>query len=415
MAKHSRTALPQQGIPFAELKKHLDAIEWDEVHGHWSRTFRGTKDVQEVGRVAFNQFFSDNGFLSLHADYMANIRQELIDMCVSLFHPDAASTASLTSGGSESIYSALHVVREWAKVNRPAVKEPTVLAPQSAHPSFSKGCHYLGMKLMRVPLTGDYRVNVSGMRQAITEDTVCLVGSAPNWPHTRIDPIEELADLALEHDAWMHVDACVGGYMLPFLEKLGVELPPWDFRVPGVMSISADLHKLGYCPKPCSTILWRDASFLRHHLLTIGDTSSGVYRTEGFLGSRPAGPIFAAWSVFKYLGEKGFLALNQKLLENTHALTDGINAIEGLTVWKGDVPTPLSFYSDSAPLGMIMGGLSKRKRWFMLGIQDPPMITLPVDAAADASIIEPFLSDLREVTEGVLNGDITDTGDLRYG
>ena len=412
---HDRMTLPKQSTPFAEIKQHLDEIEWDEIHGHWSRVFRASTDVQEVGRAAFNQFFSDNGLLSIHADYMKNIRQELVDMCVSVFHPDATSTGSVTSGGSESIYSALHVVREWAKDKRPEVKEPKVLAPQSAHPAFSKGCHYLGMELVRVPLTPNYRVELGAMRAAITGDTICLVGSAPNWPHSYVDPIEELAGLAVEHNAWMHVDGCVGGYMLPFLEKLGHKLPPWDFRVPGVMSISADLHKLGYCPKPCSTILWRDEAFLDYHLLAIGEASSGMYKTEGFLGSRSAGPMFAAWSVFKYLGEEGFLKLSQKLLENVQRLTDGINAIEGLEVWRGDVPTPLSFFSNQAPLEMIMGALTRRKGWFMLGIQDPPMITLPVDAAADETVSKPFLTDLREAVEGVLSGEITEAGALRYG
>ena len=410
-----RSTLPVDGTPMEEIQTHLEKIEVDKVHGHWWRAFRGSTDVQAVGRDTFGRFFSDNGLLSLSAGYMSDIRQQLVDMCVGLMHPDTNSTGSVTSGGSESIYSALHAVREWARDHRPEVREPTVVAPASAHPSFSKGCHYLGMRLVRARLGPDFRVDPESMRAAITEDTVCLVGSAPNWYQAFIDPIEDIAAMAVEHGAWMHVDGCVGGYMLPFLEKLGHAVPPWDFRVPGVQSISADLHKLGYCPKPCSTILWRDASFLDYHNILVTDVTGGSYKTEGFLGSRPAGSYFAAWAVMTYLGETGYLNMTRKMLDNVARLTTGINALEGLEVWPCDVPTPLSFSSNTVPIESIMGGMVKRYSWLLVGVDDPPRIVLPVDVATDDAIIEPFLSDLGEVVDGVLSGQIADSVPLRYG
>ncbi len=410
-----RAKLPAKGVPIDEIERHLDSIAVDKIHGHWWRSFRGLDDVQEIGRNTFNRFFSDNGILSLSAGYMSDIRQEIVDMCVGLMNPDTSSTGSITSGGSESVYSALHAVREWARKHRPDVKEPTVVASASAHPSFSKGCHYFGLRLVRVPLRPDFRTDLDALHAALTDDTVCLVGSAPNWYQAFIDPIEDIAQIAVERGAWMHVDACVGGYMLPFLEKLGHKVPPWDFRVPGVQSISADLHKLGFCPKPCSTVLWRDESFLDYHNIRVTDVSGGTYKTEGFLGSRPAGSYFAAWAVLKYLGEAGYLDMTRRILGNVERLTNGINALKGLKVWPSDVPTPLSFSSEVAPIDLIMGGLTVRYSWLMLGVNDPPRIVLPVDVAANDAIIDQFLVDLGKVVDGVLSGKITDSVPLRYG
>ena len=391
-----RTGLPKSGIALSEIKTALEASLQDDVHAHFSRAFRGPKDVQDVGSMAYNMFLSDNGLFSLRSGYMQRIETEVIEMCVSLFNPPEGASGTFTSGGSESIYSALHAMREWAKEKFPRITEPEVIAPYSAHPSFSKGCHYYGLKLVRTALGDDLRASLKAMEAAISPNTIGLVGSAPCWPYGLYDPIGEIGALAAKHGVWMHVDACVGGYLAPFAEKLGYKLPVWDFRVPGVMSISADLHKFGYCPKPASTILWRSGDLMKYHHVHPADWPGGQYNMTGMAGSRSAGPIFAAWAVLRYLGVEGYVRLARKTMDNKARLEAGISAIDGLFVLKNDL-LPLAFGATELDLGIIKGEMSNRG-WIIVGCAEPPLINLPLDAALDDIVINTFLSDLAEVT-----------------
>lgn len=404
--------LPAKGIPFDTLKGDLDAISIDEVRGHWSRSFRGPKDVQDVGRYAYNLFMSDNALFSLRTDYLRQIEEGVINMCVSLFNPPQDASGTFTSGGSESIYSALHAMREWAKVHRPQATEPEVVVPYSAHPTFSKGCHYFGLKLVRTDLGPDLRGSVENMEKAITPNTIGVVGSAPCWPYGYYDPIPAISDLAVAHGLWMHVDACVGGYLAPFAEKLGHAIPAWDFRLPGVMSISADLHKLGFCPKPASTVLWRSEDLKQFHYVHPDDWPGGQYSMTGFAGTRTAGPIFAAWTVLQYLGEDGYLRLARDILEKKDRLLDGIDAIDGLAAWRNDL-LPVCFGADGLDLGLIKGELGKLG-WVLVACATPPLINLPLDPATDDRVINTFLTELAQCAERVRTGTAQTRAALEY-
>jgi glutamate/tyrosine decarboxylase-like PLP-dependent enzyme len=327
-------------------------------------------------------------------------------------HPPAGASGTFTSGGSDSNYCALHAMREWAREARPEVREPEVVAPYSAHPTFSKGCHYFGLRLVRVPLGADRRASVPGMAAAITANTIGMVGSAPCWPYGQYDPIDALGTLAAQHGLWLHVDACVGGYLAPFAERLGVRLPPWDFRVPAVHSIAADLHKYGYCPKPASTILWRHADLKRFHYVHPADWPGGQYSTAGFAGSRPAGSIYAAWAVLRYLGDEGYLRLTRGVLDAKRRLSAEINAIPGLKVFDNDL-LPMAFGSTDLDLTLVKGELSKLG-WILLGATDPPLINLPLDAALDERVTSTFLDDLRSVAARVRAGAAGAREELRY-
>ncbi len=409
---NNKFSLPSKGLDAEEIKQLLEAVKLDPIRGHWSYTFRGPEDVQEIGRLAYNMFLSDNGILALRVPYFADIEAELIQMCSSLFNPGSDTTANLTSGGSESIYSALHAAREWAKKEHPHIKEPEVVAPFSAHPSFSKGCHYFGLKLVRTPLAPSLRANVQAMKEALTENTICLVGSAPCWPYGLYDPIEDIAALAQKNNLWMHSDACVGGYLAPFAEKLGHAIPAWDFRVPGVMSISADLHKYGYCHKSVSTVLWRSAELQQYHYVHPSDWPGGEYATTGFAGSRSGGPVFSAWAIMKYLGQEGYLELAKQVMAMRQTLIAGINAIEGLQAWDTDL-APLPFGAPDLDLSSIVGEM-KKKGWFLLGCKEPPLVNLPVDAALTDEIIEIFLRELQQSVATVSGGQEAAKGELSY-
>ena len=409
---HDRTELPAEGVPRSTLEAQLKSMPPDAVHGHWSRAFRGPADVQEVGRMAYNMFLSDNGIFSLRSEYIRRIEEEVIGMCVSLFNAPEDASGTFTSGGSESNYSALHAMREWAREHHPHITAPEVIVPFSAHPTFSKGCHYFGLKLVRTALGKDLRADVSAMAEAIGPNTIAIAGSAPCWPYGLYDPIAAISDLAVKHDLWMHVDACVGGYLAPFVESLGHPLPAWDFRVPGVKSISADLHKYGYCPKPASTVLWRSESLKRFHHVHPEDWPGGPYQMQGFAGSRTAGPIFAAWTVLKYLGRSGYRRLAAQLLDTSRRLAEGIESVEGMYVFKSDL-MPLGFGSHVLDMQLIMGGLRKIG-WLLVASRQPPLINLPVDGATGDAVINAFVADLRKVAAAVRAGADAGRAELTY-
>jgi sphinganine-1-phosphate aldolase len=408
----NESALPAEGVPRDQLEAELRSLVRDEARSHWARAFRGPPDVQAVGRLAYDLFRDENGIFSLRAEHMRRIESEVTDMCLSLFHPPAGAGATFTSGGSESNYSALHAMREWARETKPKIQTPEVVAPYSAHPTFSKGCHYFGLKLVRTPLEANRRASVDAMERAITPNTIGLVASAPGWTYGLYDPIPTIGEVAARHGLWLHVDACVGGYLAPFAERLGLNLPAWDFRVPAVRSISADLHKLGYCPKPASTIHWREEALKRYHFVHPSDWPGGQYMTAGFSGSRPAGSIYAAWAVLRYLGQSGYLKLTQHVLDAKAQLLAGISSIEGLTVIENDL-LPATFGATDVDLTLVKGELGKLG-WILLGAAQPPLINVPLDAAVDDQLIDRFLSELEAVTRRVRSGLGANREELRY-
>jgi len=405
-------AMPQTGLGFDDIRDQLGQLSLPDPHAHFARAFRPPKDVQDVGKYAFEKFMSDNGFFSLYLPYMQTIEQEVIAMGVSLLNPEENSTGNFTSGGTESNFSAMHAAKNWARVNKPQVRKPNVVAPYTIHPSFQKGARYLDMEVITTDLDENGRGIAANIAAAINDDTIMVAASAPSWHYANIDPIPEIAAVAEDAGLWMHVDGCIGGYINPFLEKLGEKLTPWDFRVPGVTSISADLHKFGYCQKPASTIYWRDAELQQYHYVTVEDPFLGQYKLAGFSGSRSAGPIFAAWAVFNYLGEAGYLRLTRRVLELKKTFTKGVNAIEGLKTWDVDV-MPMHFHSEKAPTSAVYQGLSD-KGWLMLGLVAPEAITICVDPALSDPDAALFLADLREVTEKIIAGGEAKAGQIRY-
>jgi sphinganine-1-phosphate aldolase len=411
--ERSNRLLPTRGSSFDDIKAKLADLEMPEPHAKFARAFRGPADVQQVGKYAFEKFMSDNGFFSLYLPYMQTIEQEVLSMGVSLLHPGETSTGNFTSGGTESNFSAIHAARNWAREHLPHIKRPNIVAPHTIHPSFQKGARYLDMEVITTPLDENGRGVPGNIAAAINENTVMIAASAPSWHYANIDPIPEIGQIAEERGLWMHVDGCVGGYISPFLEKLGVELIPWDFRVPGVRSISADLHKFGYCQKPASTIFWREASYQDYHYVSVDDPYLGTYKLAGFSGSRSAGPIFAAWAVMTYLGEEGYLRLTRRLLELKQRFTEGVNAIEGLRMWDVDV-MPLHFSSEVADTEAVYQGLVDRG-WLMLGLVEPAAITIPADPSLSDEDATLFLRDLKAATQAAIDqGDAAGRGQIRY-
>ncbi len=321
------TALPAKGIPWPELQSQLSEAGKNDVDWRNGRVpmfihYAGD-DVLEVAKQAYLMYFSENG-LGLRAfGSLAQFEREVVEMGLGLLHGGEGTRGAMTTGGTESIFLAVKAARDLALKRRPGIGRPQIVMASSAHPAFDKAAHFMGLQPVRTPLRADFCADPDAIAAAITPDTVMVVGSVPAFPHGVVDPIDQIAAVARARGVWMHVDACVGGYFAPFAQQLGVALLDWDFAVPGVTSISADLHKYGYAAKGASTLFFRDAESFAGMGWTFDNWPRGQYFTHTLVGTRAGGAIAAAWAVMKYLGVDGYQRITQRVLATRRALQHG--------------------------------------------------------------------------------------------
>jgi glutamate/tyrosine decarboxylase-like PLP-dependent enzyme len=302
----------------------------------------------------------------------------------------------MTSGGTESLLLAVLTYRDRARKRQPWIRRPEILIPESAHTGFVKAGEYFDVKVVRVPLKADFTADVQAMERRITRNTIALVGSAPCYPYGVLDPIEEIAALAQRRGLGMHVDGCLGGYFLPWVEKLGHPVAPFDFRVPGVTSMSADVHKYGYAAKGASTILYRSIDYLHHQFFADVDWCGGVYASPTLAGTRPGGTIAAAWASLQALGEEGFLRNAEAVMDTTRRLMDGIDAIPELCVLGQPVMSVFSFGARDKHVSVYaIGDFMERKGWHVDRLQKPESIHVIINPG-HAHIVDEYLGDLRE-------------------
>ena len=405
--------LPKQGTPLEPLLatlregKRADA-DWRGGRT-WSLVYPAGEDVDAVIREASALYLFENALSPLRFPSLRRMESEVVQMTASLLHADAESGGCMTSGGTESIVLAVLAARERARRER-RVERPELVLPVSAHPAFAKAAHLLGLETRRVPLRDDLRADPAAAAALVGERTALVVGSAPSYPHGVIDPIPELAAIAAARGVPFHTDACVGGFLLPFLERLGHPVPPWDFRVPGVTTVSADVHKYGYCNKGASVLLHRRRADLRRdQLFRYDDWPGGLYVSFGIAGTRPAAPIAAAWSVMQFLGEEGYLRLQRSVLDTTRRLLQGIAEIPGLHVLGPPDATIFAFSSDVLDV-MAVGDRMDERGWHLDRQRGPDALHCMV-TPNHAKVVEPFLDDLRAAAAapGVSRG-----GEARY-
>jgi glutamate/tyrosine decarboxylase-like PLP-dependent enzyme len=361
--------------------------------------YNAGEDVEEMAREAYSTYMFENALSPFAFPSLLRMETEFISMVSSLFGGDENTVGSMTSGGTESILMAMKAAREWAKVNRPEVENPEMVVPITAHPAWNKAADYLGLKIVMTPVDRDFRADVQAMREAITSNTVVLGGTAVTYPHGMIDPIDEIGALAQKKNLWVHVDGCLGGYILPFLEKLGNPIPPYDFRIPGVKSLSVDIHKYGYVSKGVSTVLYRNKELRQYQFYIYTDWPGGVYATPALSGARPGGAIASAWAILHYLGEEGFLRLCKSAREATLRLIEGIQRIPGLFVLGIPPASVLAFGSRDLDIYRV-GAKMKERKWHMDAQHMPASLHMTISPAHE-KIVGPFLHDLREVVEEV--------------
>ncbi len=284
-------------------------------------------EVERLQHEIASMFLHENALNPFRYETLLRMEGEVLSMATGLV---GANHAALTSGGTESIFLAVQTARDHARAR--GVMAPTLIASVTAHPAFAKACKYLDVEMIRLPVTEDGRADPDAYAVAIDERTALVMASAPCYPFGVIDPVEQIAGLAAEREVLCHVDACLGGYLLPFWEQLGRTVPPWDFRVDGVTSMSADIHKYGYCFKGASTVLYRDQDLYQRQIFMYDEWPGGLYASSTAAGTRPGSPIAAAWATMTHLGNEGYLRLARRVLDATTTFMDGVASIDGLRV-----------------------------------------------------------------------------------
>lgn len=328
--------LPEKGRPWAELEPEMQAMrghDLDWKHGrHGAFVWYANDELEHVLRESFGMFLVENGLGVKAFPSIGRMENEVLAIVRSLLGGDEETAGIFTSGGTESIFQGITAMREWARKERPDVRQPEIVAPHSAHPALNKAAHLLGMEVRRVPVGADYRADPAAIAAAIGPDTVGLYASAPSYSLGMVDPIPELGAIAAERGLWLHVDACVGGILAPFVREVGYEVPPFDFSVPGVASISADLHKSGYAAKPASTVTFRTRAHREFARYTFDDWPSGIYSSLTFTGTRPGGAIAAAWAALNFLGREGYREIAAASMRAKARIIAGLSVIDGLRV-----------------------------------------------------------------------------------
>ncbi len=378
---------------FAQMRE-MKARDADWRGGRtWSLIYPAGADVDAVLAEANRLYLFENALNPMRFPSLRTMESEVVAMTVDLLHGDAHAGGTMTSGGTESILMAVKTARDRAREER-GITDPEMLAPVSAHPAFAKAAQYLCVRLRQIPLRPDLRADVDAAARSITDKTVLVVGSAPSYPHGVIDPIPELAAIAAERGASFHTDACVGGFLLPFYERLGHPVPPFDFRVPGVTTISADVHKYGYCTKGASVIAHRSQATLKHQFFVYDAWPGGLYGSPALAGARAAAPIAASWAVMRYLGEEGYTRLAAVIRETTAAIRAGITAIPGMRLWGDPDMSLLAFGSDTLDV-MAVGDRMDEKGWHLDRQRNPDALHMMV-TPNHARIVDRFLDDLRD-------------------
>ncbi|MCZ6784640.1 MAG: aminotransferase class V-fold PLP-dependent enzyme [Proteobacteria bacterium] len=398
-----RKELPATGTDWDSLQAEM--IEFGKGDADWRRArtavyvFNAGEDVLRVAKEAYALYSSENALGPAAFPSLKRMEGEVLDMGLSLLNAPEGAVGNMTSGGTESILMAVKACRNQARAAGRDTAGGEILVPHSAHPAFDKAAWYLDLRVVRVPVSEALTADVPAMADAINERTLMLVGSAPCFPYGLIDPIGALSDLALERDVWLHVDACVGGYFTPFARMNGIPAPEFDFSIPGVRSISADLHKYGYTAKGASTIFHRSEEQREHHVFTFDGWPSGGMSTPTFAGTRPGGAIAAAWAVMHYLGVEGYCEKVRMVTDTREKLMREIRAIPGMRTFGEPQLGLFTYGSDELDPFAVWRQLAKRG-WFTGLVTEPRAVHLML-SPAHAQVADDYLSDLREAVEAV--------------
>jgi len=334
---------------------------------------------------------------ALHPDIWPSLRKfesEIIRMTIKMLNGNKDCCGAVTSGGSESILMAVKAARDYG-IKVKGIRVPEVIIPISAHAAFEKASDYFGVKLIKIPVDKEtMKVDLSKMRKAITKNTVLLVGSPPNYPSGIIDDIEAIAKMAKERDICCHVDGCLGGFILPWFSKIkGSKIPPFDFSISGVTSMSADTHKYGYAQKGTSVVLFSNKKYRRHMYFVSTDWPGGIYASPTMPGSRPGGVIAVCWAALLTIGKDSYLNIAKEIYQSTRTILEGLKKIEDIKIMGEPLAMVIGFYTEKINIYAVSDAMS-RMGWALNSLHRPNGVHLCVTKRTVGKE-EKFLNDLR--------------------
>jgi glutamate/tyrosine decarboxylase-like PLP-dependent enzyme len=408
--------IPEKGLSRAEVFERLESYRGGDMPWRdgrtWAYIYDPGREAESVIKEAFASYLTENGLDPTVFPSALRMENEVIDMAASHLNGDADVTGSFTSGGTESIILAVKAARDRAREHRPEITEPEIVLPETAHAAFQKACHYLGVRPVMVPVDPtSFRADVDAVRGAITPNTILLVGSAVSYAQGVVDPIRELGALALEHDLLLHVDGCMGGFLLQYFRRLGAPVPEYDFRVPGVTSISMDLHKYAFAAKGASTILYRSKDLRKYQMYACSNWSGYTVINPTVQSTKSAGPIAASWAALHFIGDEGYLDIARRVHGATQKIVSGIDAMPDLRVLGRPDMNLMSFTSDTVSVFHVIDEM-KERGWYVQPQlaygSSPENIHLSINPES-VRWVDEMLDDLRACTEkakGMPSGEL---------
>jgi sphinganine-1-phosphate aldolase len=398
--------IPNKGLGREQVLERLESYRGGDMPWRdgrtWAYIYDPGREAEGVIKDAFASYLSENGLDPTVFPSSLRLENEVIAMAAAHLHGDENVAGSFTSGGTESIILSVKAAREWARERRPEVLRPEIVMPETGHAAFQKAAHYLGLRVVLTPVDPvSFRADPEAMRRAITPDTILLVGSAVSYAHGVVDPIREIGEIALEHDLLFHVDGCMGAFLLPYFERLGDSIPEFDFRVPGVTSISMDLHKYAFAAKGASTLLYRDKSLRKHQMYACANWSGYTVINPTVQSSKSAGPVAAAWAALNFIGDDGYLEITAKVRDATRRIVAAVDAMPGLRVLGRPDMNLVAFTTDSPDVFHIIDEM-KERNWYVqpqlsFGCS-PANIHLSVNPES-VRWVDEMLDDLRTCTQ----------------
>lgn len=389
--------MPSSGTDWKTLKQEMVKRGGGDAKWREGKTavyvFNAGEDVAAVQKEAYTLYMSENGLGPLAFPSLKQMEDEVVGMGLSLLHAPEGATGTITSGGTDSITMAVKAARDYARAEKGVSGPTNLVAPYSAHPAFDKAAKLMDIEVRRIPVGDDLLADGSAMSTAMDDNTIMLVGSAPSFPYGLIDDIGQLNTLAQQKNAWLHVDACVGGYIAPFVRMNGVDIAPFDFELSGVCSMSADLHKYGYCAKGASTVLYRSEDLHSHMIFDCNDWPGGRMITPTLAGTRPGGAISAAWAVMNYLGIDGYRKKQAEVTDARAAVEVGVREL-GFEVLGEPKLGIVAFTHKSADVFTVYKNMY-RKGWFTSLTTHPPALHLML-SPFHRGIVDVYLGDLAE-------------------
>ena len=391
----------------SRILEELERLEKLDIDPHSGRLFAyfyetGDETLRKVALETLVMFYSKNILDFTVFRSAIYFERELVSFCKRLMHSEEGSAGVFTYGGTESIMLAVKSARDHFRKTKGFSRTPEMVVPFTIHPSFLKAASYLGLKVRMAGIDANLKADVDEINTLVTQDTALIALSAPNWPYGTVDPVKDVAEIAQDAGTLLHVDACLGGFILPFFERIGEKVEPYDFRIEGVTSISMDAHKYGYALKGASILLFRDRELKKHAMFVNTSNPGYVFVNTAVLSSRSVGPLASAYAVMRYLGEEGYERLAKKVLSARNRIERGLKDLGFESV--GPVESQvLSMHNSDVDLLGFMSAMRRRGWHFHLqrGVAEysiPPNIHLTISPIHD-SVAEEFISDAQSAVQ----------------